>query len=153
MSETPEIFRAAKGKPYVLSSPPLYVGVTHTEDVIAIAVSRYNFGIDMESKNRPLRNMDAIIRRYFSKEEKAFVSGDKPEETRKRFLSVWVQKEAYIKYLGTGLSHLSKADTRSLPGQFYVAEHGAYILSVYAEQFMPIPKEEVHVLAPDFNFC
>ncbi len=151
LPELPAIFRTAKGKPYVLSSSSLHVGVSHTEDVVAVAVSRYNFGIDMEHKNRPLHKMDAIIRRYFSKGEKAFVSGDGPEETRKRFLSVWVQKEAYIKYLGTGLSHLSKADTQSLPGQFYVAEHGSYILSVYAEKFMSPPKE-VNVLAPDFNF-
>ncbi len=110
-----EVKRTDAGKPYLYDCP-LHVGVTHTDSIVIIAISENRFGIDCESINRVVKNLYRIAEKYYSDNERAYVfekSGDK-SEVQKRFLEIWVKKEAYVKYTGKGLSAISRCDVTEL---------------------------------------
>ena len=118
-----EISRTEYGKPIISSD--IHIGVTHTNGLLFIAVWNKNFGIDAELNNRELKNKEAIISKYYTEHEK-----------NENFLDVWVKKEAYLKFLGTGLKDLKKADTDSL--KFQKVVYKDYIIYVYTE--FPVEK-------------
>lgn len=113
-----EISRTEYGKPIISSD--IHIGVTHTNGLLFIAVWDKNFGIDAEHSKREVKNKDAIIRKYYTEHEK-----------NENFIDVWVKKEAYLKFLGTGLKDLKKADTTNL--KFQKIAYKDYIIYVYAE--------------------
>lgn len=86
------------GKPYILELPSFQFNISHTNQFLAIALSKDPVGIDIEEiKSADLR----IAKRFFSKGEQDYVFGS-PHEQNLRFYEVWTQKEAYVKYLGCG---------------------------------------------------
>lgn len=113
-----EISRNEFGKPIISSD--IFVGVTHTSGLIFIGVWDKNFGIDAEHSKREVKNKDLIISKYYSESEK-----------NEKFLDVWVKKEAYLKFLGTGLKELRKADTSNL--EFKKAIYKDYIMYIYSD--------------------
>ena len=77
-----QIKRTSAGKPY-LPGYPLHIGVTHTDDIVLIAISEKPFGIDCESIDRTVSNHARIAEKYFSGNEKAYVfDKDKFEAVR-----------------------------------------------------------------------
>ncbi len=124
-----EIYRNEYGKPMI--SGHIHIGVTHTNGHIFVGVWDKNFGIDAEHSKREVKNKDAIISKYYTEDEK-----------NENFLDIWVKKEAYLKFLGTGLKDLKKADTDNL--KFKKAEYKDYIMYIYAEY--PIGKIEIKEL-------
>ena len=120
-----EIFRNEHGKPMISGNNDIHIGITHTNGLIFIGVWDKNFGIDAEFNNREVKNKDAIISKYFFESEK-----------NKFFLDVWVKKEAYLKFLGTGLKDLKKADTSAL--KFQKIGYKDYIMYIYTE--FPVEK-------------
>ncbi|MBQ5815144.1 MAG: 4-phosphopantetheinyl transferase family protein, partial [Flavobacteriales bacterium] len=48
-----------------------------------------------------------------------------------RFLQIWTAKEAYVKYLGTGLAALKTADFSELQPRLQQIINKDYILSIY----------------------
>jgi len=71
-----------------------HVSVSHCDDALALALSRHRVGVDVER----LRTLpDRPMTQLFSETEIASVVDD---ET---FTEAWVRKEAYAKWLGTGL--------------------------------------------------
>lgn len=128
-----EIKRTQSGKPF-LDGLPLCVGVSHTGNIAAIAVSGQNFGIDMELKDRQITNIGAITKRFYFEKEREFVNAAAAEsEKNSRALEIWVKKEAFLKCLGTGLSAINRADTEAVCGKFRKVEHKAMIIYVYFE--------------------
>ncbi len=96
--------RTAQGKPYAEHAP--HFNLSHSGDWLLCAVSDTPVGVDIE---RPRKVSPALIRRVCTPAELAFLAGQ-PE----RFLQVWTAKEAYLKYLGTGIRcDLRKIDSIS----------------------------------------
>ena len=86
-----EIKRGAHGKPYVLNLPA-HFNVSHCGDYAVVAISDRPIGIDVE----------------VNEDELKYISGTsatrKKSLMQKSFFEIWTAKEAYLKYLGTGIS-------------------------------------------------
>ncbi len=94
------VFRDDYGKPKLAGIENLYVSVTHAENLLLVAVSDREIGIDAEQVNRKVRNFHSLANRYFTKEELDFL-GD--NYTIDDFLRMWVKKEALSKLTGRGI--------------------------------------------------
>lgn len=127
------VLRTKEGKPYV-STEGLFVGVSHTVSLVLVAVAPYDFGIDAERCDRELHNLDKLVEKCCTKEEKESILKANDEEKRKRFLTLWTKKEALLKCWGVGLSGLQTADTYAVSGYFHTLQRGNYIITVYAEE-------------------
>lgn len=122
------IYRTQNGKPYFADNA-LFVGVSHSYDVLVIAFDAENFGIDCEKIVE--RDFLDISRRFFNKDEQALIKEAKnPFNT---FLGIWTKKEAYIKCFGKTLSSLSSIDTTNING-FKTFEQNGCIISVFKPQ-------------------
>jgi 4'-phosphopantetheinyl transferase len=101
---------SSHGKPY-LGTTPLHFNVTHSEDLVLVAVSTAcTLGIDIE-RIRPIPEFEDIAINYFSMREAAELMALPQEQQRRAFYRMWTCKEASIKAAGTGLFELKrKAD-------------------------------------------
>ncbi|MBQ9269746.1 MAG: 4'-phosphopantetheinyl transferase superfamily protein [Oscillospiraceae bacterium] len=84
------------GKPILPDGPE--VSISHTAGAAAVAVSARPVGVDIEQirpvrKNLPVRVLSPEEYRFYQE------AGEPPE----LFFTFWTLKEAYYKYLGTGL--------------------------------------------------
>ena len=114
--------RTEDGKPYAVGLD-VHFNISHSGSLAACAVSDKPVGIDVQIM-RPLKTN--LTRKVCTPEECAYV-GDNLE----RFYQVWCTKEAYFKWLGTGITDLKSFDTiehiRS-GGTFRIGE---YMVSIY----------------------
>lgn len=96
-----EVWRDEYGKPHVVGVENVYVSVTHSENLLLVAVSEKEVGIDAEKVARRVKNPMALAKRYFCDDEIEFL-GDNP--TQEAFCDMWVKKEAVSKLLGKGVA-------------------------------------------------
>ncbi len=89
----------AYGKPFV-SIPFIHFNASHAGHRIAVAISDFPIGIDIETITTPCAE---IAKRYFSQDESAYVLHP-CQAMDLRFFEIWTKKEAYIKYKGKGLA-------------------------------------------------
>ena len=92
------------GKPAFRKTSRLKFNVSHSENYILIGfVNDYAFGVDIECIKKSSDVLD-LTRNYFSQLEiKSFESFAESDQYD-AFFRCWVQKEAFIKAKGTGLS-------------------------------------------------
>jgi 4'-phosphopantetheinyl transferase len=94
------------GKPFLHleHEEELYFSVTHSGQIIGIAISPQIIGFDIE-QFRAIENMESIASEIFSESEQdQFLSLSKDQRSLAFFL-LWTKKEALIKGLGRGLSY------------------------------------------------
>lgn len=77
--------------------------LSHTEGLLAFAVSRDRVGVDVEWITRPGRTVE-LADRYFAASEIAALRALPEASQRDRFFALWTLKEAYIKARGMGLA-------------------------------------------------
>ncbi len=114
------------GKPF---AKDCFIGVTHTDDFILVAVADFDFGIDCENLNRLVSKRDRIVDKYFTENERAYINDDNA-----RFLEIWVKKEAYTKYTGEGLGGMGKVDVFKIRGYFTKLEFGENLIYIYSDR-------------------
>ena len=87
-----------KGKPYFVEDGSPEFNLSHSGNVVTLAVSNMPVGIDVEKK----RNISgAVIKKAFSENDIEWIySGKNDDEVRNRFLRAWTLKEAYQKMQG-----------------------------------------------------
>lgn len=111
-----KIRREPKGKPYFEGIspgiPPIYFSVSHTGNLWGCVMAEEQVGFDME-KLRDNINYLRIAERFFTQEECQLIRSAGLEA----FFEVWVRKEAYVKYLGTGLSEGLSGFSAAAPGK------------------------------------
>lgn len=95
------IEREEKGKPYFigLQEPSIHYSVSHSGCWWGCLMADEPVGFDLEII-RDKVNYEKIAQRFFTAEECDWILSAGPEA----FFEVWVRKEAYVKYLGTGLA-------------------------------------------------
>ncbi len=125
-----QILRTELGKPYI--DYPLYIGVTHTDDIVIVGIDNKAFGIDAEKSGRKMSRRDAITKKFFTANECALIEG--AEDTDKAFLDTWVKKEAYVKFTGEGLSGMKESDVTALSGFEKIENDRDLILYIYKEK-------------------
>lgn len=107
LEESPEEIqfkKATHGKPS-LDGYPLQFNMTHSEDVaLYVITSNTEVGIDVEYLKR-MHDMDALVKRFFSKRENKEYQSFIGVERRLAFYRAWTRKEAYLKATGQGLSY------------------------------------------------
>ena len=90
------------GKPYIVGSP-IYYNISHSGQYVVLVTANSEVGVDVQEKRTA--RMKAMAKRFFSKEEWQVLSECGSEEEQKDlFYYIWCRKEAYGKYLGTGLN-------------------------------------------------
>lgn len=100
--EKAEFAKNEHGKPYIKGHLKHY-NISHSGQFVVLVTANSEVGVDVQEK-KSLR-MDAIARRFFAKEEwQAYAEANGEEEREKLFFHIWCRKEAYGKYLGTGLN-------------------------------------------------
>ena len=105
-------FYGEHGKP-ALASPwdksQLRFNLSHAAGLALIAVSlRCDIGVDVEHLSRKVGHMQDLAKRFFAPGEYERLRALPREERRRAFFYCWTRKEAYLKAVGTGLTHSLK---------------------------------------------
>lgn len=95
-----------KGKPtpqLPSGTDPFSMNVSHTNGLIGVAIARSEVGMDVETLERraPLEVAD----RYFAEEEIRALYAQPEAARARRFFTLWTLKEAWLKAIGTGITH------------------------------------------------
>lgn len=93
------------GKPFLsagMTSEPIDFSLTHTEGIVACAVSQHRIGIDAEWTDR--RYSENLVHNVLSPLERADVQSCLSEDRLRRFLEYWTLKESILKATGKGLT-------------------------------------------------
>lgn len=118
-------------KPSIKNLPEFHFSVSHSGNCVAFVSDTSPIGIDTEII------ADArieIAKRFFSENEYKYIL--ESENQNNTFYEVWTKKEAYVKFLGTGLSTpLSSFDVtnKNLSNNFYTKPISEYMLSIFSE--------------------
>lgn len=102
------VFRKnAFGRPYIdsaLHPIPIFFSISHTKDMIAIAVSDIkSMGVDAEKHDKRINSIE-ISSSFFSHYEHQQLIKLPENKQKERFYDLWTLKESYIKAIGKGLS-------------------------------------------------
>jgi 4'-phosphopantetheinyl transferase len=89
------------GKP-VIDGSRVQLNLSHAGDTVLVGVAASPVGVDIESEMRD-RDSLALSRRFYLPPEAEWVSEAGPTEHHRRFLRLWVRKEAVLKGTGEGL--------------------------------------------------
>ena len=98
-----EFFEQAGGKPRLVDGDGWDFNVSHAGEYVAVVVGRGAVGIDLE-KLRPVREMTALVRRYFHADEARAWEALEGREKEEGFFALWSAREAAMKCCGLGLA-------------------------------------------------
>lgn len=117
-----EFTRGPHGKPYIKDSA-LQFSLSHTGNAICLAFSENGeIGVDIERQSRTIK--PELYKRVLCDDELTAV------ENGGNFIRFWVQKEAFLKRLGLGISRdLRGVNTLTLPNTTAV-ESGEFLIGI-----------------------
>ncbi len=108
------------GKPFLSGdlANQIFFNVSHSHEMALYALSHQpNTGIDIEYI-RPIIDMEQIAMNNFSVNENAQLQLLPPHMVMEGFFNCWTRKEAYVKAIGSGISHpLQDFDVSLMPGE------------------------------------
>ncbi|MBP5308551.1 MAG: 4'-phosphopantetheinyl transferase superfamily protein [Clostridia bacterium] len=102
-----DIVRNEYGKPYLKAGKP-YFSISHSGNLIAVAVADFNIGIDIEVPQNT--DYSRIASKVLSDNE--MIDYMKSSDRSVFFTEKWVMKESYLKFIGTGLGKYPKDVTK-----------------------------------------
>lgn len=156
--------RFGKPKLKLSGTTNLHFNLTHTDGLVACAVSSNRVGIDIELYNREV-NLD-LSDDVLAPLETDQLSKLSNEEKNQRFLQLWTLKEAYSKAIGLGLRQpftevpfffdettqsLKSADeviAREWLFKQQLIDHGRYLLAVSIEMNNHLIKFSIKQISP-----
>jgi phosphopantetheinyl transferase len=101
--EAIELQFSPRGKPSFGLNLPWHFNVSNTTALTLAAFALSEVGLDVERLDRGVRAIP-LARRYFSRDEAAWVESAPVDEINQRFLALWTAKEALVKLDGSGLA-------------------------------------------------
>lgn len=122
------------GKPFINNFKSFYFNVSHTQNAISVVFLDTEVGVDIEMVRSDEYN---IAKRFFTASEFNYIYNDNIGK-EKRFFEIWTKKEAYVKYVGKGLTIPlnSFSVVNGDPDlEFYVTEIDGYIISVCSKKY------------------
>ncbi len=139
MGVSPEAIRfvyAENGKPSVAGGGYEF-SISHSDDLVTVAIHTGPVGIDVEH----IREVSPrLAKKYFCEDENFYVFGHEPRDVdfehmastdiRMRFFEIWTAKEAYLKRIGEGLSHLRAVNTTRYPFERHLIDN-EYLVTIY----------------------
>lgn len=106
LNEPPEkinIKTAEHGKPYLADMPELAFNLSHSADVMVIAVGRNcRLGVDVEYC-KPRTSLAGLVNKCFAEEEIAYWNKLPEAQKIPEFYRFWTRKEAFVKATGRGI--------------------------------------------------
>lgn len=91
------------GKPCLTGVDGWDFNVSHAGDYVVVAAGRGQVGVDLE-KLRPVSEMEAIVRKYFSPGEARAWRALSEDAKQEGFFILWSAREAAMKCAGLGLA-------------------------------------------------
>lgn len=120
--------RTEDGKPYA-AGLDAHFNISHSGHYVVCAVSEKPVGIDVEQM-RPVRAR--LAKRVCTEAEYAwYQEAESNEETIRRFFRIWTTKEAYFKWVGTGITDLKAFDTLDHIRSGGTMELDGHMVSIY----------------------
>ncbi len=140
------------GKPGFEDMDGLYFNLSHSGDLILMALTDTETGCDIQKiKKGSVR----LAGRFFTPEENEMIESAKDGDIDEVFTRIWARKESYIKALGEGLGH----DLRSFSVLSDVMSDGVciadYSVNGYAAALALSPDKEGKIQSesfPDLRF-
>lgn len=106
-----------QGKPYL--NADIRFNISHSGSYVVAAISPGEIGVDIEKLRK---NKMMVAKRFFSEEEiKNIQHSNTPDE---QFTTFWSLKEAYLKYIGTGLTQALNTFTVKASGNSRYVVYG-----------------------------
>lgn len=141
-------FRFSKfGKPYLLYPSNLFFNYSHTSNCILLGLCNTGeIGVDIETIKETSLDIMSVI---FHPIEKKYVSNSSEKHKYNNFFKIWTKKEAYTKFLGTGLfdslNKINILDPCYAPSiiSFTIQNYACSICSTYLQPF------EISLIAED----
>lgn len=97
-----KIQKKAEGKLYLPNYPELHFNLSHSNNLMTIAISNSEIGIDIEFNKSPINESTTKI--FMSAfEQSYFKSLSSSTDQKNYFYHIWTAKESLSKYLGQGL--------------------------------------------------
>ena len=88
------------GKPY-LEGIPIYFNISHSGDMVAVALAPKEVGCDVEYKSKNAMN---VAEHFFAEDEVAFLNKTEDEARQElEFTKLWTMKESVVKCTGEGI--------------------------------------------------
>lgn len=98
------IEKAEFGKPFLPDYSELSFNMSHTEDILVIAISsQCQLGVDVECY-QARRACAGLVKKCFAPEEADYWHGLESAERSRAFYPFWVKKEALVKAIGKGIT-------------------------------------------------
>lgn len=95
--------QTSTGKPFISDREDFHFNLSHSGRWVVIAWADRPLGIDVETVLMD-ENKEHLARRFFHRDEQAYLFSASGEDRAKRFYEIWTKKESYLKYLGTGIN-------------------------------------------------
>lgn len=124
------------GKPYV-KNLDVEFNISHSDEMVVCAISDNSVGIDIEMVKPIGVN---ILRRVCTDVDLEYIFGDTvtinniPDNFNDkqlcRFYEVWTAKEAYFKYIGTGIKNLKSISMNELFEKRQIVNISDYIITI-----------------------
>ena len=98
------IDKAEFGKPFLPDHPELSFNMSHSGDILAIAISsKCQLGIDIECY-KARDTWEGLVKKCFASEEADYWYRLANTERSHAFYQFWVKKEAFVKAVGKGIT-------------------------------------------------
>jgi len=95
----------ARGKPRLRHGSGLCFNLSHSADLMLLAVSGgVDLGVDLE-RIRPMNDALGIAQRFFTPREAVWLAEQERDDLDRTFFQLWTRKEAVLKATGRGISH------------------------------------------------
>lgn len=101
LNENVKISIGKNNKPILKYPNNLYFNISHSNDLVACAISDVDVGVDIEYMKKA--NLEIASRFFTDSEYKYILSGSCEDEIQKNFYTIWTLKESYVKTTGKGL--------------------------------------------------
>ena len=143
LARHPERTTTGAGRPEYADCPVDF-NISHAGNLVICTMAEGRTGCDIERSDRKVSL--SIAEKFFHPEEKAFLeNAGTSEEKKKRFMMLWVLKEAYIKLQGTTIGAVRETPSFAIRGDkilcqsnsdiFYsLYEGGGYVMAAAFER-------------------
>jgi 4'-phosphopantetheinyl transferase len=119
------------------SAPHLDFNISHSGRFILIVFARgVEVGIDLE-RNRGFPDLETIVDRYYSPDEKSWLATLSGEHKKEGFFRIWTRKEAVLKAAGAGLFQIDRPASSETCDGPRTDLHGKGKADWIVKQFIP----------------
>ncbi len=114
----PQEYRGEFGKPQLKNYPEFTFNIAHTKNAICIGISKNKeIGVDIEETKTEYNCLEIAKEICTPQELRKLLKLHTESDRKKYFIYLWTRKEAFTKYLGTGIQtpfHTIPVESKSL---------------------------------------